>query len=75
MDTHHSLTFVIERPKRFLIELAGQLLLSFTDLPQITEATSDLVLAAGTPTLVVDGYRPLVFEYVEYVNEAPHVMS
>lgn len=74
MEGHHSLSFVVARPKRLLIELDNQLLLSFSGTPRITETVTELALAGGTVTLVVDSFRQLVFEYLEYVNETPHVV-
>lgn len=75
MEGHHSLSFVGARPKRLLIELDDQLLLSFSGAPQVTETVTELAVVGGTPTLVIDGFSQLVFEYLEYVNETPHVVS
>lgn len=75
MEGHHSLSFVVSRPKRLLIELDDQLLLSFSGSPQVVETVSELALAEGTPTLMVDGFSQLTFEYLEYVNDTPHVRS
>jgi hypothetical protein len=30
---------------------------------------------AGTPTLIISGFGQAVLEYLEYVNDAPHVKS
>lgn len=75
MEGHHSLSFVAARPKRLLIELDDQLLLSFSGSPEVFETVTEFALVEGTPTLVVEGFRQLVFDYLEYVNETPHVVS
>lgn len=75
MEGHHRLTFVVALPKRLLIELDDQLLLSIVGRPRIVATTTDLALADGTSTLVIEGFSQAVFEYLEYVNETPHVAS
>lgn len=75
MEGHHDLSFVSARPKRLLIELDNQLLLSIVGSPQIEETVTDLALTAGTSTLVIEGFSQAVFEYLEYVNETPQVTS
>lgn len=75
METHHQLTFVAARPKRLLIELDEQMLLSFAGQPIVEQTTSDLALADGTTTLVISGYRHCVLEYLEYGNDTPHVLT
>jgi hypothetical protein len=75
METHHRLTFVAARPKRLLIELDEQPLLSFSGTPVVEPTTSELALASGTATLVIRDYRQCVVEYLEYGNDAPHVLS
>lgn len=75
MEGHHRLTFVKALPKRLLIELDDQLLLSIVGEPRVEVTTTDLALADGTPTLMIEGFSQAVFEYLEYVNETPHVTS
>jgi hypothetical protein len=75
METHHRLTFLAARPKRLLIELDDQLLLSFPGRPEIELTTSELALADGTATLAISGYAQCVLEYLEYGNDRPHVVS
>ena len=75
MESHHSLSFVAVRPKRLLIELDDQLLLTFSGTPHVVETVTELALVGGTPTLVIDSFSQFVFEYLEYVNETPHVLS
>jgi hypothetical protein len=75
MENQHDLTFISVRPSRLLIELDDQLLLSITGEPRIEVTTTDLAVADGSPTLVIEGFSQAVFEYLEYVNETPHVTS
>jgi hypothetical protein len=75
MEGHHRLTFVSALSKRLLIELDDQLLISIVGEPRVQETTTDLALAGGTPTLVIEDFSQAVFEYLEYVNETPHVTS
>jgi hypothetical protein len=75
MENHHRLTFVAARPKRLLIELDEQLLLSFSGPPVLQRTRSDLALAGGTPTPVIRGFRQCVLKYVEYGSDAPHVTT
>ena len=75
MEGHHQLTFVAARPKRLLIELDEQLLLSFSGSPTVRRTRSRLALADGTGTLVISGFRQCVLEYLEYVNDTPHMVS
>jgi hypothetical protein len=75
MEGHHRLTFVIVLPKRILIELDNQLLLSIVGKPQVKKTKTNLALADGSPTLEIEGFSHAVFEYLEYVNETPHVKS
>jgi hypothetical protein len=66
MENHHTLTFVASRPKRLLVELDHQLLLSFSGKPVVERTPSELV---------IHSYRQCVFEWLEYVNETPHVAT
>lgn len=75
MENHHRLTFVAQRPKRLLIELDDRILLSFSGRPKVEVATTKHALMAGTPTLIISGFGQAVLEYLEYVNDAPHVKS
>ena len=75
MDALHQLTFVVARPKRLLIELDDQLLLSFAGPVKIEKTRTNYALADGTPTLVIEGFTQLVVDFTEYGNERPHVSS
>jgi hypothetical protein len=75
MENQHRLTFVAGLSERLLIELDDQLLLSIVGKPTVEVTTTDLAMSAGTPTLVIEGFSQVVFEYLEYVNETPHVRS
>lgn len=76
MDSFHELTFVAARPKRLILELDEQLLFSFAGRGvQVELATTDLALTAGTPMLIVSGFSLCVLEWLEYVNDHPHLQS
>ncbi len=75
MENHHQLTFLAARPKRLLLELDEQLLLSFSGAPIVERTTSELALRDGTPTLLIRDFRQCVFEYLEYGNDTPHVST
>ena len=75
MENHHRLTFVASRPKRLLIELDENVLLSFSGAPTVERASSAHAAADGTRTLVISGYRQCVLDFLEYVNETPHTAS
>jgi hypothetical protein len=75
MENQHRLTFVAERPKRLLIELDEQVLLSFSGRPDVNVITTDHAMARGTPTLEISRFRQCVIEYLEYGNDAPHSRS
>jgi hypothetical protein len=75
MENRHRLTFVVERPKRLLIELDDQVLLSFSGPVKVEETRTNYALADGTPTLLIEGFTQLVIDFLEYVSETPHVSS
>jgi hypothetical protein len=75
MENQHRLTFVAQRPKRLLVELDDQILLSFSGGAVVTETTSQHALLGGTPTLVVSGFRQCVVEYLQYGSDAPDTAS
>lgn len=75
MENQHELTFVVERPRRLLMELDDQLLLSFSPQVKVTRTTSQLALRRGTPALVLSGFGQCTLEYVEYGSDRPHERS
>ena len=72
MENHHRLTFVAEQPKRLLIELDEQLLLAFSGSVRVERTATDLAMAGGTPSLVIEGFVQLVFDWLEYGSDTPH---
>jgi len=75
MENQHRLTFVAQRPKRLLVELDDQILLSFSGDAVVTQTTSQHALLRGTPTLVVSGFRQCVLDYLQYGSDEPHLAS
>lgn len=67
MENQHDLTLIVERPKRLLIELDDQLLLSFSPTFHVELTTSKLAMSRGTDTLVIERFGQCVFDYLEYV--------
>lgn len=59
----HRLTYLEQRPRKLLIELDEQLLLSFTEVPAVSSSGEELVLSE---------FQQLVFDWQEYVNLTPH---
>jgi hypothetical protein len=76
MDTLLRLTLLAIRPKRLILELDDQLLLSFIG-PDILveESTSELAMTGGTAMLVIAGFRHCTFEWLGYGSDAPHLQS
>lgn len=72
MENEHELTFLAARPKRLLIELDNQVLITLagTEL-RITEVVTYHSLASGETTLELTGFSQAVVEYLGYVNDRP----
>ena len=67
MENQHRLTFVASRPKRLLIELDDQVLLSIIGKRvSVRHITRDL-----GQSLVLDGFRACVIEYLDYGDDRP----
>jgi hypothetical protein len=64
MDNIQRLTFVVERPRKFVLELDERLLLIFTELETVTVEGPELVFA---------DYKQLVFDWQRCGDPASHV--
>jgi hypothetical protein len=64
-ENQHNLTYVAQRPRKLIVELDDQLLLTFTGL------TSAVQNADGQ--LVLSGFTQCVFDWEEYGAPNPHV--
>ncbi len=73
MENQHRLTFAAQRPKRLLIELDDQVLLSISGAPKVEETITEDAMAGGTPALVISDFSQCVVEYLEYGSVRPHV--
>jgi len=75
MENQHELSFARRLQKRLLVELDGQMLLSFSGEVVATRTTTHYGLGGDNPTLVISGFRQCVVDVLEYVSDRPRLFS
>lgn len=70
-DTHHQLTYVEQRPKRLLIELDDNILISISGSPVVSVRSVDFEDGSRELVLGITQFKSAVVDFLAYGSEKP----